>query len=296
MPRFVCLFLTVVLLLPGAAWPGESFGPGKTDNIFRNLRDDGKVIVTAPIHLSFPRTDLLKPFNTLLGITPPAGQEENKAFFGLSERASGNDIFGVVPMAVTAMLLFKNDGAIRDHIQAQRTPQLDDAARFFDTFGDGRFALLLGGGLWLLGGDKGEAVGRQTVEAFLEAGAANGVIKVVAGRARPSQSPDDPYHLTGFSLNDRSFPSGHTAVAFTLATVAGKEYHVPVLAYGIATLTGLARIEQDAHWSTDVLVGAIVGTLVGNLNYVDYDKNSVNGRVFYGSADGLPGLTYVKRF
>jgi membrane-associated phospholipid phosphatase len=27
---------------------------------------------------------------------------------------------------------------------------------------------------------------------------------------------------------------------------------------------GLARIEQDAHWASDVLAGAILGTVVGN--------------------------------
>lgn len=31
----------------------------------------------------------------------------------------------------------------------------------------------------------------------------------------------------------------------------------------MATLVGLARIEQNVHWASDVMAGAIIGTAVG---------------------------------
>ena len=34
------------------------------------------------------------------------------------------------------------------------------------------------------------------------------------------------------------------------------------LAYGAATLTGVSRLVDDKHWLTDVVTGAVVGTLV----------------------------------
>ena len=36
-------------------------------------------------------------------------------------------------------------------------------------------------------------------------------------------------------------------------------------AYGIATLVGVARVYHNAHWSSDVLGGALVGTFSGIL-------------------------------
>jgi membrane-associated phospholipid phosphatase len=78
-------------------------------------------------------------------------------------------------------------------------------------------------------------------------------------------------HLTlvaweGLSFNDddgMSFPSGHTACAFSVATIVADEYRdhpaIPVISYSIATLTGLSRINDNAHWASDVFFGAAIG-------------------------------------
>lgn len=69
-----------------------------------------------------------------------------------------------------------------------------------------------------------------------------------------------------------SFFSGHTAATFALAsssatvvTMRGYSYAPTVWAVGLglATLTGYLRIAGDRHFFTDVLVGAICGTLIG---------------------------------
>jgi membrane-associated phospholipid phosphatase len=76
-----------------------------------------------------------------------------------------------------------------------------------------------------------------------------------------------PPEGTGFS-----FPSGHTAVAFTGATVLFHEFKTtdPILAYSgfvFATATGLLRLTNNNHWVSDVLVGAGIGILSANLVY-----------------------------
>jgi membrane-associated phospholipid phosphatase len=38
---------------------------------------------------------------------------------------------------------------------------------------------------------------------------------------------------------------------------------VSILAYGIAGAAGLARIYEDKHWTSDVFLGAALGTAVG---------------------------------
>jgi len=89
-------------------------------------------------------------------------------------------------------------------------------------------------------------------------------------RHRPSSG--DPYNMFDWRNGPRvnnSFPSQHTSNAFTTATVFATLYKnkkwVPPLAYGLATLTGLSRIYNNAHWSSDVMVGAAVGFLSAKL-------------------------------
>lgn len=72
--------------------------------------------------------------------------------------------------------------------------------------------------------------------------------------------------------DNSSFPSGHTANAFTGATVLYHEFKdtEPLLAwsgYVFATATGVLRMTNDAHWLPDVLVGAGIGILASNLVY-----------------------------
>lgn len=76
----------------------------------------------------------------------------------------------------------------------------------------------------------------------------------------------------------RSFFSGHTSQAFAAAANScmnhaylplygeGAEKWIPcVLGMGMATATGMLRIVGDQHYATDVLTGAVVGSLSGFL-------------------------------
>ena len=72
-----------------------------------------------------------------------------------------------------------------------------------------------------------------------------------------------------------SFPSGHTANAFLGATILAKEYSnesilIPIAGYSVATATGVLRILNNRHWTSDVLVGAGVGILSGEVAYLIY--------------------------
>lgn len=70
-----------------------------------------------------------------------------------------------------------------------------------------------------------------------------------------------------------SFPSGHTATAFTAATILHKEYGLTrspwwsILGYGCATTTGIMRTLNNRHWISDVLVGAGIGVISTDLGY-----------------------------
>ncbi len=87
---------------------------------------------------------------------------------------------------------------------------------------------------------------------------------------------------------DHSFPSGHTSASFSSATYIHRRYGYKKgrLAYLAATFVGWSRIQANKHYTTDVLVGAALGSLSGFLltssenvdltTYKDRDTVGVN--------------------
>lgn len=66
-----------------------------------------------------------------------------------------------------------------------------------------------------------------------------------------------------------SFPSGHTAVAFTGAEMVREEYGLRygIPAYVLATTIGFFRVYNERHWVNDVFAGAGVGILSARIGY-----------------------------
>ena len=129
-------------------------------------------------------------------------------------------------------------------------------------------------------------------QAFIVSGTITTVLKFLSGRTRPSYYPAnveaEPRFFGPFPkrLNDAngsyensSFPSGHSTVAFAVATVFASEYKdnpvVPVIAYSAASLIAISRITENKHWVTDVFSGAALGYFSGKLvvkNYQAFKK------------------------
>ena len=106
-------------------------------------------------------------------------------------------------------------------------------------------------------------------EAYADAAVVDLAIKAVTRRKRPSDvAPGAPFTDTFFSggkspFKGSSFPSGHAAGAFAVATVVATRYHthrwVPWAVYGFATAVSLSRITTSAHFPSDVFLGAALG-------------------------------------
>lgn len=65
---------------------------------------------------------------------------------------------------------------------------------------------------------------------------------------------------------DYSFPSGHTAAGFSLATNYAMFYPQFVLPLALyAVLVGVSRIYLGQHYPTDILAGAILGTITATI-------------------------------
>ena len=94
-------------------------------------------------------------------------------------------------------------------------------------------------------------------------------VKAVTRRERPSDvPPGQPFTDTFFAggvspFKGSSFPSGHAAGAFSVATVIATRYQhhrwVPWLAYGFATAVSLSRVSTLSHFPSDVFLGAALG-------------------------------------
>ncbi|GHV03569.1 phospholipid phosphatase [Bacteroidia bacterium] len=75
------------------------------------------------------------------------------------------------------------------------------------------------------------------------------------------------------SSAENSFPSGHTATAFTGAHILFREYKdtspwIGIAGYATATATGALRILNRRHWVSDVVVGAGTGILCAEAGYL----------------------------
>lgn len=97
-----------------------------------------------------------------------------------------------------------------------------------------------------------------------------GKLKTYFQRHRPNTG--DAFNTFDWSNggnNNRSLPSFHTSTAFATATVFATMYKdtkwVPPVAYSLATLVGLSRIYDNAHWASDVMAGAAIGFLSAKL-------------------------------
>jgi membrane-associated phospholipid phosphatase len=106
-------------------------------------------------------------------------------------------------------------------------------------------------------------------EAYADSAVVDLAIKAVTRRKRPSDVPPGaPFNDTFFNggkspFKGSSFPSGHAAGAFAVATVVATRYRthrwVPWAVYSFATAISLSRVTTSAHFPSDVFLGAALG-------------------------------------
>lgn len=166
--------------------------------------------------------------------------------------------------------------------------------------------LALGIGAGLLGVGLGAhhpalaRTGRDALVAMGVAGLLTTAAKIAVGRARPDANLGTDYFAPFRSLTrDNSFPSGHTSQAFALAAVIAAHTRRPVLrftVYGAAAVVGIARVAADRHFASDVVGGAILGTLVGRGVVHHFASGASRVGLAPMVAPGRVGLALNRRF
>jgi len=183
--------------------------------------------------------------------------------------------------------LYTQDQKIQDWVQENRSSVSDRVSEFAKPFGDGRYTLPGLGALYLYGhlfeDEKAQRTALLSLKSFVISGLFVQALKFTGHRHRPSSG--DPYNTwdgPGFSTSNLSFPSGHSSSAFAIATVIASEYgdkaFVSPLAYGIATLTALSRVNDNSHWASDVFFGAVIGYFTAKA-IIALNNNKINNGV-----------------
>lgn len=220
----------------------------------------------------------------------------DKDIKSLIKRKKGNDKSIFFPLKATDKekqvilrtlgvvgVLMAFDRPIMDFVQDNQSETLGDVVEVTNLFGEMTGLLPIIGGSMALGlvfkNDKLKSAALRSVGAVAIGQLTVEFLKAMSHRSRPrdNQGPYD-FGGPGMSSDNTSFPSGHSAGAWSVMTVFATEFKdtkiVPILAYSLAAMTSFSRVYKNAHWLSDVTLGALVGWISGKLMYKIFKKKT----------------------
>lgn len=125
------------------------------------------------------------------------------------------------------------------------------------------------GGIYLTGllthDEHAQRTGVLAAEASVNSFILYGSMKLIFARQRPYMGTGEGKFFAG-NFSSGSFPSGHSAFTWTIASVIAHEYPklpVQLLMYSLATTVATTRVTGGQHFPSDVFVGSTLGYLVG---------------------------------
>jgi hypothetical protein len=104
------------------------------------------------------------------------------------------------------------------------------------------------------------------------------VLKSVTQRPRPLDGNGNGSFFRGGD----SFPSGHSAESWALASVVAHEYNrnilFPITAYGLASLVSFSRLSGQKHFASDIVAGSAIGWFIGRYVFQTRVDHSIHRR------------------
>ena len=175
-------------------------------------------------------------------------------------------LIGIIIAAIAIAVSFHFDDALRDLIMQHQNPAMRNFMRYVSLLGDwplhAAVGLVLLGLTWRRGSEEWTRIFLAMLLAMMLAGVTDTVIKRIAPRARPSVHAETRWGGPRFSSKYHSFPSGHVAAstAFFAVLLIGRR-RIGVACLAIPVLIGFSRMYLGAHYLSDVVCAAVLGTL-----------------------------------
>jgi len=172
----------------------------------------------------------------------------------------------------TATFTFDFDGLSRDLVKNNKNSYLDIISDFLTTY-DYYFLVvtpIVGYTAGYFANDyKLKKVSEDAIISSVVSGGITLLTKIVVGRERPYAEGGafsfNPFASLTQGATYTSFPSGHSAIAWSVYTPYAKEYSWWV--YLIPTSISFSRIYEDVHWLSDVVAGSFLGYYTASYVY-----------------------------
>ncbi len=175
-------------------------------------------------------------------------------------------LVGVLITAVAVVIAFHFDDAVRDFMLKHRGRTtwgfMSKVSRYGDWPSHLALGLVLAGIAWWRGSKRWTRVFLAMLTAMTLAGVVGHGIKIGTGRARPSVKTEHAWNGPRLSSKYHAFPSGHVAAStafFAILLFANRR--IGILCLPIPLLIGFARMYIAAHYLSDVVCAALLGTL-----------------------------------
>lgn len=184
-------------------------------------------------------------------------------------RLRGEDTKWLIPLGAATTALIATDR--RTSSEVGRNGSLPVFSRRVSYGGAFYTAGGIAAGFYLIGratkNPRARETGLLAAEALINSGIVAQSLKLITQRPRPNNGGGRGRFFAG----GNSFPSGHAASIWSVATVIAYEYRDRSLvrygAFAAATAISLSRYSGRNHFLSDVLVGSAVGYGIGRFVY-----------------------------
>jgi len=239
-----------------ASWPSSAdAGPAEKKDpdtqspisikrVFLNLPGDQKAIWTSPFHINKQDAAWLAPLagtTILLGVTDRHSMQRERSSANAVSMSSNIANGGLVGMAALPVFMY-SWGSLR-------------------------------------GAPKFRETGLLSGEALVNSLAVDEALKFVLERDRPTLTGGEGKFFDS-GLGNSSFPSLHSTLAWTVASVIAHEYPgwlTQTMVYGGAAAISISRVTGRQHFPTDVVAGGAVGWLIGRQIYKAHHNPDLDG-------------------
>jgi membrane-associated phospholipid phosphatase len=137
------------------------------------------------------------------------------------------------------------------------------------------------GTTYLIGAARNDRHAKEAGALALQAIAHTQLITFALKQVTQRERPIEDKGRIGFRKGGDSFPSGHTASSFAVATVFAYEYRhhiaVPITAYTLASAVAASRLSARRHWASDIFVGGSLGFMIGRYLYKQHHDPRLPG-------------------